>query len=86
MMILITRKERNVALITVLLLEIHFHLTPQDQDVLKSILFDKPENFDPSKKLTKVDAQTSPLLICRENDQGLVREAIYIKDRSFFNC
>jgi hypothetical protein len=45
--------------------------------------FDKPENFDPSKKLTKVDAQNITFINMQENDQGLVREAIYIKDRSF---
>jgi hypothetical protein len=43
---------------------------------------DKSENFDPSKKLTKIEASNITLLNTQENVQGLVREAIYIKDKS----
>ena len=46
---------------------------------------DKIENFDPSKKLTKIEAQNMTFLNTQENVQGLVREAIYIKDKSFLS-
>lgn len=46
---------------------------------------DKSENFDSSKKLTKIEANNITFLNTQENVQGLVREAIYIKDKSFLS-
>lgn len=47
--------------------------------------FDKIENLDPTKKLTKITAANITLANLEENNQGLVREAIYIKDKSYFS-
>lgn len=47
--------------------------------------YDKSENMDFTKKMTKVFATNMTLLNNEENDQGLVREAIYINDKSYFN-
>jgi hypothetical protein len=47
--------------------------------------FDKIENADITKKLTKITATNITLANLEENNQGLVREAIYIKDKSYFS-
>ncbi|MGQ7944551.1 hypothetical protein [Flavobacterium sp. WC2509] len=47
--------------------------------------YDKIENADETKKLTKITANNITLINTEDNDQGLVREAIYIKDKSYFN-
>ncbi|WP_413997792.1 hypothetical protein ACMDB5_08295 [Flavobacterium sp. W1B] len=47
--------------------------------------FDKIENLDITKKLTKITASNITLVNLEENNQGLVREAIFIKDKSYFN-
>lgn len=47
--------------------------------------YDKVENCDFTKKLTKIVAHNMTLINTQENNQGLVREAIYIKDKSFFS-
>lgn len=47
--------------------------------------FDKIENADVTKKLTKITATNITLANLEENNQGLVREAIYIKDKSYFS-
>lgn len=47
--------------------------------------YDKIENFDSDKKLTAVQASNITLVNLEENNQGLVKEAIHIKEKSFFN-
>lgn len=47
--------------------------------------YDKIENTDMTKKLTKVIANNMTLINTEDNNQGLVREAVYIKERSYFN-
>lgn len=47
--------------------------------------FDKIENADVTKKMTKITATNITLANLEENNQGLVREAIYIKDNSYFS-
>lgn len=44
---------------------------------------DKIENCDITKKATSITATNITLLNTQENDQGLVKEAIYIKDKCF---
>ena len=44
--------------------------------------YDKKENFDISRKQTKIVAKNMTLLNYEENDQGLVKEAIFIKNDS----
>jgi hypothetical protein len=44
--------------------------------------YDKPENADLTKKLTNVKASNITFVNIEENNQGLVREAIYLKE----NC
>ncbi|WP_335583354.1 hypothetical protein [Flavobacterium crassostreae] len=44
--------------------------------------YDKPNNVDFTKKMTKVNANNITLINMEENDQGLVRESIYIKEKS----
>jgi hypothetical protein len=46
--------------------------------------YDKIENADVSKKLTKIIANNITLLNTEDNNQGLVREAVYIKEKSYF--
>jgi hypothetical protein len=46
--------------------------------------YDKIENADVSKKLTKIIANNMTLLNTEDNNQGLVREAVYIKEKSYF--
>ncbi|WP_264563729.1 hypothetical protein [Flavobacterium sp. N3904] len=47
--------------------------------------YDKIENADITKKLTKITANNITLLNTEDNNQGLVREAVYIKDKSYFS-
>ncbi|MFV8346928.1 hypothetical protein [Flavobacterium sp. ZB4P13] len=47
--------------------------------------YDKPENTDFSKKLSKITAHNITLINMEESNQGLVREAIYVKDKSYFS-
>lgn len=47
--------------------------------------YDKIENTDLSKKLTKITANNITLINTEDNDQGLVREAIYVKEKSYFS-
>jgi len=47
--------------------------------------YDKPENTDFSKKLSKITANNITLINMEESSQGLVREAIYVKDKSYFS-
>ncbi|HEX9151809.1 MAG TPA: hypothetical protein VF842_06975, partial [Flavobacterium sp.] len=47
--------------------------------------FDKIENTDLTKKLTKIVATNITLANLEDNNQGLVKEAIYIKDKSYFS-
>ena len=44
--------------------------------------FDKPENADFTQKMTHITATNMTLINMEENQQGLVREAIYIKEKS----
>ncbi|MBK0369873.1 hypothetical protein [Flavobacterium agrisoli] len=44
--------------------------------------FDKAENADFTQKMTKITANNMTLVNMEENQQGLVREAIYIKEKS----
>jgi hypothetical protein len=46
--------------------------------------YDNIENTDYSKKMTTVYADNITLINNEENDQGLVKEAIYLKDKSTF--
>ena len=45
--------------------------------------YDKLENYDLTKKATHITANNITLLNTQENNQGLVKEAIYIKDKCF---
>lgn len=47
--------------------------------------YDKIENADITKKLTKITANNITLINTEDNNQGLVREAVYIKEKSYFN-
>jgi len=47
--------------------------------------YDKIENADLSKKLTKISAYNLTLINTEENNQGLVREAIFIKEKSYLS-
>jgi hypothetical protein len=47
--------------------------------------YDKIENADVTKKLTKITANNMTLINTEDNNQGLVREAVYIKEKSYFN-
>ncbi|MDX6191216.1 hypothetical protein SGQ83_17820 [Flavobacterium sp. Fl-318] len=47
--------------------------------------YDKIQNTDMSKKLTHINASNITLVNLEENNQGLVRESIYIKENTFFN-
>ena len=47
--------------------------------------YDKIENVDITKKMTKITANNLTLINTEDNNQGLVREAIYIKENSYFN-
>jgi hypothetical protein len=47
--------------------------------------FDKIENYDPDKKLTSVQASNITMVNLEENNQGLVKEAIHIKEKTILN-
>ncbi|MFH6988298.1 hypothetical protein ACHRVW_11180 [Flavobacterium collinsii] len=47
--------------------------------------YDKIGNTDMSKKLTKINASNITLINLEENNQGLVRESVYVRENSFFN-
>jgi hypothetical protein len=47
--------------------------------------YDKPENADLTKKLTKVNANNLTLLSTEDNNEGLIKEAIFIRENSFLN-
>ncbi|MFH6999820.1 hypothetical protein ACHRVZ_17995 [Flavobacterium sp. FlaQc-57] len=47
--------------------------------------YDKIANTDMSKKLTKINANNITLVNTEENNQGLVRESIYVRENTFFN-
>lgn len=47
--------------------------------------YDKIENYDPNKKLTAIQANNITLVNVEENNQGLVKEAIYVKEKSNFS-
>jgi hypothetical protein len=47
--------------------------------------YDKIENADVTKKLTKITANNITLVNTEDNNQGLVREAIFIKEKSYFS-
>lgn len=62
---------------------------PFSSDVSRSRCFeidsyDKVENYDLDRKLTKIVATNMTLINNEDNNQGLVKEAIYIKNDSFF--
>ncbi|OXA77689.1 hypothetical protein SAMN05444397_102438 [Flavobacterium aquidurense] len=47
--------------------------------------YDKIGNTDMSKKLTKIDATNITLVNMEENNQGLVRESVYVRENTYFN-
>lgn len=47
--------------------------------------YDKIGSTDMTKKLTKINASNITLVNLEENNQGLVRESIYVKENTFFN-
>ncbi|WP_035648149.1 hypothetical protein [Flavobacterium sp. ASV13] len=47
--------------------------------------FDKIGNTDMSKKMTKINASNITLINLEENNQGLVRESVYVREDTFFN-
>ena len=62
---------------------------PFSSDITRSRCFeidsyDKIENYDLSRKLTKIVANNMTLVNNEDNNQGLVKEAIYIKNDTFF--
>jgi hypothetical protein len=46
--------------------------------------YDKIGNTDMSKKLTKIDATNITLVNLEENNQGLVRESVYVRENTYF--
>lgn len=47
--------------------------------------YDKIENADPNKKLTTIQASNITLVNLEENNQGLVKEAIHLKEKCYFS-
>ena len=47
--------------------------------------YDKIGSTDMSKKLTKINASNITLINLEENNQGLVRESLYVRENTFFN-
>lgn len=47
--------------------------------------YEKVANTDMTKKMTKINASNITLVNLEENNQGLVRESIYVKENTFFN-
>jgi hypothetical protein len=46
--------------------------------------YDKVENTDMTKKMTKINASNITLVNLEENNQGLVRESVHIRENTFF--
>ncbi len=46
--------------------------------------YDKVENTDMTKKMTKINASNITLINLEENNQGLVRESLYVREDTFF--
>ncbi|MEP6931298.1 MAG: hypothetical protein ABI850_14845 [Flavobacterium sp.] len=47
--------------------------------------YDKIQNTDMKKQMTKINASNITLVNLEENNQGLVRESIYVRENTFFN-
>ena len=47
--------------------------------------YDKVENTDMTKKMTKINASNITLVNLEENNQGLVRESLHVREDTFFN-
>ncbi|RZJ52913.1 MAG: hypothetical protein EOO44_10265 [Flavobacterium sp.] len=47
--------------------------------------YDKIQNTDMTKKMTKINASNITLVNLEENNQGLVRESVYVRENTFFN-
>ncbi|KUJ61446.1 hypothetical protein AR687_13075 [Flavobacteriaceae bacterium CRH] len=47
--------------------------------------YDKIESIDMSKKMTKINASNITLVNLEENNQGLVKEAVHIRENTYFN-
>lgn len=47
--------------------------------------YDKIENTDMTKKFTTINARNITLINLEENNQGLVRESVFIKENTYFN-
>jgi hypothetical protein len=47
--------------------------------------YDKIQNTDMTKKLTKINASNITLVNLEENNQGLVRESVYVRENTLFN-
>ncbi|WP_291146917.1 hypothetical protein [Flavobacterium sp. UBA7680] len=47
--------------------------------------YDKIQNTDMSKKMTKITASNITLVNLEENNQGLVRESVHIRENTFFS-
>jgi hypothetical protein len=47
--------------------------------------YDKIQNTDMSKKMTKINASNITLVNLEENNQGLVRESVFVRENTFFN-
>jgi hypothetical protein len=47
--------------------------------------YDKIENADVTKKLTKITANNMTMINTEDNNQGLVRESVYVRENSYFN-
>ncbi|MCP2027743.1 hypothetical protein L1276_002903 [Flavobacterium sp. HSC-32F16] len=47
--------------------------------------YDKIQNTDMSKKMTKINASNITLVNLEENNQGLVRESVFVRENTFFS-
>ncbi|SHH41325.1 hypothetical protein [Flavobacterium defluvii] len=47
--------------------------------------YDKVQNTDMSKKMTKINASNITLVNLEENNQGLVRESVFVRENTYFN-
>ncbi|WP_316633568.1 hypothetical protein [uncultured Flavobacterium sp.] len=47
--------------------------------------YDKIENTDMTKKLTRINASNITMVNVEENNQGLVKESVHIRENTFFN-
>jgi len=59
-------------------------MTPEDQPAI-SPYHPRLRKKNLTKKLTKIIATNITLANLEENNQGLVREAVYVKDKSYFS-